>query len=276
MFSNIGNLSFYLGISFIAFSILGLFFFYYVLQKDLMDESKLAKVIDLGKWVIGSVAIVLSGSIISDGFKEREQDVRELEFFDKYVATVTQADGIEQRWRLCEYFAAVSPAGEMRSAWENYQKIIEPDYRLYQSTKEKLNALYAKDSLDNQDKDSIKVLSETKRSLETSLVTITPESKVTERFTVYIQFGKTTGREAAAKMRNAINDSGDKFGFNAPGIEYIESNTTNEIRYFRAEDESAANALRELLANYGADLQVKPALQFSRTVKPGTLEVWVH
>lgn len=274
MFSNTGSLSFYLGIAFIGIAIAGVWFVYYALSRGLIDESKLDKVIDLGKWVIASVAIILSGAIISDGFKEREQDVKELEFFDKYVATVTQAEGIEQRWLLCEYFASVSPPGEMRSSWQNYQKVIEPAYKSYKQGKAEIAKLSAKDSLSNDELKKLSTLREKTHVLEQSLVGhANSEAKVLPETnnTVYIQYGKTAGRDGASEVMNVIND----FGYKAPGIEFIENIKTNEIRYFRKSDEEAAMALQALLSNHQVETKIQKAFQFEGRTKPGTVEIWL-
>ena len=143
MFSNTGNLSFYLGISFILIAFIGLVVTYRLVKKNTIEEGKLEKLIDLGKWFIASVAIVIGATIIGDGFKEREQDVKEIEIFDKYVSTVTEAEGIEKRWLLAEYFSKVAPPGELRKSWESYKTTIEPSLKEYRESKAKLTELAA-------------------------------------------------------------------------------------------------------------------------------------
>jgi hypothetical protein len=63
------------------------------------------KVIDLIKWSISSVAIVLVTLIIDTGFRERSTGIQEMQVYDKYVDIILKADNIEQRWKLCEYFS---------------------------------------------------------------------------------------------------------------------------------------------------------------------------
>lgn len=72
-----------------------------------------------------SVAITFSASIVNDAFREREQDIKELEVFEKYVDIVLQADSLEKRKALCEYFAAVSPEGPIKTSWENYMGVVD-------------------------------------------------------------------------------------------------------------------------------------------------------
>jgi hypothetical protein len=66
--------------------------------------------IDLFKYTIVSVAIATVSLVISDLFKERDQDVKELEYFDKYVEDVKKADGILERFQLSKYLSIVAPS----------------------------------------------------------------------------------------------------------------------------------------------------------------------
>ncbi len=88
MLSNTGTVSFILYGIFIVIAILGLFIAIYFIKKDNIPSEKLEKIIDLSKYTIVSVAITTRGIIITNLFKEREQDVKELEYFDKYVQDV--------------------------------------------------------------------------------------------------------------------------------------------------------------------------------------------
>lgn len=125
MFSDTGNLSLWLSIFFILISLGGIFVIYSIIKNKNIENENIEKIIELGKWFIISVAITLSTSIVNDGFKEREQDVKEMEVFDKYVNTILEADNIEKRKLLCEYFASVSPEGPIKKSWEKYEKIVD-------------------------------------------------------------------------------------------------------------------------------------------------------
>jgi len=140
MFTNTGNLSFYLGIGFILAAFIGLVIAYRLI-KGTMEIGRVEKIIDLGKWFIASVAIVVGATIVSDGFKEREQDIKEFEVFDKYVNTITEADNIEKRMQLAEYFSIVSPEGELRRSWINYKNVVEEHLKDYRTNKQKLEEL---------------------------------------------------------------------------------------------------------------------------------------
>jgi hypothetical protein len=50
--------------------------------------------IELFKWFIGSVAIVVMTLIIDKGFKERTAGIQEMQAYDKYVEVILKADNI--------------------------------------------------------------------------------------------------------------------------------------------------------------------------------------
>ena len=88
MLSNPGTISFILYGVFIAITIIGLFIAIYFIKKDNIPAEKLEKIIELSKYTIVSVCIATVTLIISDLFKEREQDVKELEYFNTYAQDV--------------------------------------------------------------------------------------------------------------------------------------------------------------------------------------------
>ena len=97
MFSDTGNVSLWLGIFFILTSLSGIFVIYSIIKNKSIENENIDKIIELGKWFIVSVAITLSVSIVNDGFREREQDIKEMEIFDKYVDTILEAAGVEKK-----------------------------------------------------------------------------------------------------------------------------------------------------------------------------------
>lgn len=208
MFANTGNLSFYLGIGFILLAFLGLIITYYLIRKNSIEESKLEKLIELGKWFIVSVAIVVGATIIGDGFKEREQDVKEMEVFDKYVTTIVEADGIEKRWLLAEYFSIVAPDGELRKSWESYKITVKPSLDEYRANKAKLTDLSAKEQLTEPEIKEIAKLQEINEVFEQSLVaTSNSEPKPNSKEWLIIAGGDTTIEAAQDELDKAKNIS---------------------------------------------------------------------
>jgi hypothetical protein len=125
MLSNTGNMSLWLSVFFILISLSGIIVIFLIIKNKSIENENIDKIIELGKWFIASVAITLSASIVNDGFRERDQDLKEMDVFDKYVDTVLQAKGIETIKLLCEYFSSVSPDGPIKTSWKDYEKKID-------------------------------------------------------------------------------------------------------------------------------------------------------
>ena len=89
------------------------------------------KIIEISKWYIVSVALVFSGNLVKDGFTERETGIKEMQVYDKYVDLILEADNIEKRWKLAEYFATVTPTDRLRERWVEYQGKLQGDYDEY-------------------------------------------------------------------------------------------------------------------------------------------------
>ncbi len=125
---NTGRLSLILGLALIGLCLIGFFSVYYIMKKKALEDTQLDRMIDLGKWVVVSVSMVVIVSVVADGFKEREQEMKELEYFDKYKDITLSIKGIDQKCLLADYFATVSPDGQFKRSWEAYREKIRPDY----------------------------------------------------------------------------------------------------------------------------------------------------
>ena len=121
MFENTGELSFYLGIGFVSIASIGVALILIMMLRKSLSDGGMEKFIGLFKWFIISVALVIGATIITDSFKERDQDVEEIAIFEKYVDTITAADGIEKRWLLAQYFSSVVP---LQVNFENHGRVI--------------------------------------------------------------------------------------------------------------------------------------------------------
>jgi len=213
MFTNTGNLSFYLGIGFIFSAFIGLLIAYRLI-KGSMETARVEKIIDLGKWFIASVAIVVGATIIADNFKEREQDIKEFEVFDKYVSTITEADGVEKRWQLAEYFSIVSPDGELRRSWERYKKVVEERRDDYLASKKKLEELAKIEQPTEEQKFLIINLQTKTEKYEEPLIPVqqapiqqTPKKSVGAQEWLIIAGGDTTLVAAKDELKKALKIS---------------------------------------------------------------------
>jgi hypothetical protein len=268
-----GTLSLILGFGIVILAIGGWIFVYYLMKNKVLEDSRIDKLVSLGQWVIASVAIVVTGYIVSDSFKEREQQIKELEFFDKYVSTVTQAAGIEQRWRLCEYFAEVSPKGEFKDAWVNYQSRIKKDYEDFIETQKQLDTLANKILIDSNDIYKYKALTQKVAKGNESLIPNKDNSRQVIPV-VYIQILSETSRQDALNLVSKINS----LGYQAPGIERIKkpiNQDQNEIRYFRSTDEIYATTVQGILKEMKIESILRLLPSYANRVKEGTIEVWL-
>jgi hypothetical protein len=123
-----GQWSLVLNILIVVIGLSGFFFIYALMRRKTLEQTQLDKLIEIGKWMILSLAVTSIVSIVADGFKERTQDLAELNYFDKYSTIITKHEAVEEQYLLSEYFAAVSPSGSMRDSWTRYKDILQPKY----------------------------------------------------------------------------------------------------------------------------------------------------
>ncbi|WP_298119099.1 SPOR domain-containing protein [Flavobacterium sp.] len=135
MLTNTGTASFILYGFFMLISIIAMILAFIYMKKDIISSEKLDKMIELFKYTIVSTCIATVTLVVSNLFKERDQDIKELEYFDKYVTDIKKADGVYERWQLSKYLSIVSPSGELRKSWEQYYSIVDKEYTEYLNLK---------------------------------------------------------------------------------------------------------------------------------------------
>lgn len=170
MLSNIGLVSFLLYGIFILITLVAMIIAFRIIQKDIIAADKLDKIIDLFKYSVFSVAIATTTLIVSNLFKEREQDVKELEYFDKYADDVKKVDGIQERFQLSKYLSIVAPSGELKNSWREYFDSTKLEYQEYLKLKAEKQVL---DSIKNPTSRQIiqkQQISETIKQKESPLV----------------------------------------------------------------------------------------------------------
>jgi|GEM_PF-5869237 len=168
--------------------------------------------IEVFKWFIGSVALVIITIIIDKGFKERTAGIQEMQAFDKYVETILKADNIEDRWKLSEYFAIVTPTERLRERWLAYKDSISSDYANFRELKEKefklKNSVSTTDSLAPIDKrlnDIQNQLAPFEKSLTNSNVFSSAELYEENGFSYLIKKDVSNAIISFRKSENATN-----------------------------------------------------------------------
>ncbi len=71
--------------------------------------------VDLIKWLIGSVALVIMTTIINWGFNDREEGLNEIQQYDKYATEliVLNNNPVNKRM-LAQFFSTVTPSEKLR------------------------------------------------------------------------------------------------------------------------------------------------------------------
>ncbi|MDF9798574.1 hypothetical protein OKW21_003837 [Catalinimonas alkaloidigena] len=93
-----------------------------------MTDERLKIWIDLGKWAVVSVGLVIMTTIINAGFKDREVGINEIKEYDKYVSLVTDNTKISERRLLAQYFAHITPSEKLKEGWALYFKTVDEEY----------------------------------------------------------------------------------------------------------------------------------------------------
>lgn len=139
MCSDTGKVSFLLYGLFIALSLFSLLFVYRLIKKETGDPGKFDKFLDYFKWTVSTLAVSTVTLIVSDLFKEREQDIRELEYFNTYLTDVKNEENPRVRLQLAKFLSIVAPGGDMKQSWTNYYDTIRREYEGFLEAQLKLD-----------------------------------------------------------------------------------------------------------------------------------------
>ncbi len=276
MLSNPGTISFILYGVFIAITIIGLFIAIYFIKKDNIPTEKLEKIIELSKYTIVSVCIATVTLIISDLFKEREQDVKELEYFDKYAQDVKKVDNIQERFQLSKYLSIVAPSGELKRSWKEYYDTLQVEYKEYIRLKREKEKL---DSIENPTEEQIIKKQEIIEKIDQKESPLVAQySNLNPR--VYIQISDQSQRAVAELLQATLRNE----NFVVPDIEnvgkkpsiYIPPKT--EVRYYREEEQQDALRLISIMKNQNIGLLINETPKkiggSGRGTRPGHFEIW--
>lgn len=152
------------------------------LIKSKFEFEKYKYKVEIIKWFIGSVALVLVTALINYGFKDREAGLNEIQQYDKYVTELIILNkDIAQKRMLAQFFAHVTPSEKLKKGWcsyykevdKEYQKMIAPILKNDSITRSKYFALQNnKEALTTQEKTKLVAL---KKQIEDNEKMINPE-----------------------------------------------------------------------------------------------------
>lgn len=247
-----------------------------------LEFEKFKYKVELFKWLIGSVALVLVTTIIDWGFKDRAAGLNEIKEYDKYATEliVLNNDPVKKRM-LAQYFAHVTPSEKLQKGWEAYFKEVDKEYIAFLEADSMAKVRLAELSADSVKLDSAKLMEisllgnqimESQRIINQPLIIPTASTIVP---VVFIQIGEEANRNLANEIRPKLI----ALGFKAPGVELVESASKlngHEIRYFRDSDLNYANQVHAVLEQEGISSILKIIPSLGNRTKEGTIEIWLR
>jgi hypothetical protein len=146
-----------------------LFSICYLFGKAISKEF-LEKFLEFGKWYMVSIAIVFAVKILDNSFTDRETSIKEIAIYERYATNILEADNIEKRWKLAEYFASVTPSENLRNRWLEYKELIKPEYDELIILKKRKSELILEDTLSKNKQVELLNIEQKINSLNTKLV----------------------------------------------------------------------------------------------------------
>jgi hypothetical protein len=276
MFSDTGTLSFVIGIIFILMSLCGIFVIYLIIKNRSIENENIDKIIELGKWFMVSVAIAFSVSIINDAFRERDQDIKELEIFGKYTEIILDADGPAKRQLLSEYFATVSPSGPIRKSWGEYKTIVDKQSEEDKMNKEKLSMI--KDKIEEGKATSEEIAEQKQLEEKTSLLnqSLMPKpDQANLKPRVYFHIRDESQRTQAKQLADTLESRANVV---VPGVRRVGTGPSDtELRYFKSGEKQEAEQIANDLTSLGLKVETKyvPGFESSNKIRPRHYELWI-
>jgi hypothetical protein len=115
--------------------------------------------------------------------------------------------------------------------------------------------------------DTIQPIAQSKNATEASVI-----SSFNKKF-CYIQYNNQQSEDAVRNFQKALKTK----NWIAPGIEYIEGNYNNTVKYFNDEDKALAQRAADLAkASFNSNFQIIPVLSSKYKVPKGQLEIWIN
>ncbi len=101
------------------------------LEERNLEFEKYKFRIEVIKWFIGSVALVLVTTIIDWGFRDRTAGLQEVQQYDKYVTDLIVLNkDLGQKRMLAQFFSNVTPSNKLKDGWKDYYKEVNKEYMI--------------------------------------------------------------------------------------------------------------------------------------------------
>lgn len=97
-----------------------------------LDFQRYKLKVELVKWFLASVVLVVITMIIDYGFRDRQAGLKEVQVYDEYVSELLILNSEPgQKRMLAQFFANVTPSKKLRKGWQNYFEIVDREYQEY-------------------------------------------------------------------------------------------------------------------------------------------------
>lgn len=101
-------------------------------EEKKLEFEKYKSKIELYKWLIGSVALVLVTTVIDYGFRDRSAGLQEIQQYDKYITNLIVLNKEPgQKRMLAQFFANVTPSDKLKNGWLKYYQEVDKEYQAY-------------------------------------------------------------------------------------------------------------------------------------------------
>ncbi len=92
-----------------------------------MTDEKLKIWLGFTKFLLGTFALGLVTTLLSDDLKRKEIELKEQNQMGGYLEHALQED-VGVRYRFSQYFSKVTRSKELRERWEEYYEVVKPEY----------------------------------------------------------------------------------------------------------------------------------------------------
>lgn len=143
------------------------------MEEKIPKLEKFKLIMEYVKWFIVSVVLVVIALIVDSGFKSRDQGLKEMTQYDKYLDVLVYNDNVGAKLKLTEFLATITTSKDLRKRWEVYLEKVKAEYEEYQRkdsvTKAKLDNLYQKDTLSKGELKTYEKLQKEKNEIDFQL-----------------------------------------------------------------------------------------------------------
>jgi hypothetical protein len=203
------------------------------------SDEKLKLRLSFLKFLIGTIALGITSTIINGRIQDREIDLKEQEAISKYIEPALQED-IGVRHRFAQYFSIVTNSTRLRERWKIYCDTVDKEYLAKVKEKDSLKAKLSSDSLNSSKR--VSLLSRI-QDLEASLSTKISDD-YSELWNVVATTFDMSEKNKAEEFAQSLSNDLKKFGKNEP-VKIVTINNDSTLRVIVGNPKSRLDAKDE-------------------------------